>query len=160
MPDNFSGAWEALSPALLPMQAGLFFLLMLFVSVWDLCVREIPDRLQLAIAALTFLYFSPVNLLGVLGAVPYFVVALFFHEMDGMGGGDIKLTAATGAVLGLPMSLLSSVIGLGTFIVYSTVYMAVVRLRGRKGRIAFPVGPFLALGAAVAYFIKNGGRIV
>lgn len=157
MPDKPAGAWAALSPVLLPMQAGLFLFLLLLVSVWDLHFREIPDRLQLAIAALAFLCFSPGNLLGILGAAPYLLVALFFGGMDGMGGGDIKLAAATGAVLGLPMSLLSSVIGLGTFTIYSTVYTAAVRLCGGKGRIAFPVGPFLALGAAAAYFIKNGG---
>lgn len=159
MPDKLAGAWAALSPVLLPMQAGLFLFLLLLVSVWDLRFREIPDYLQLAIAALTFLCFSPGNLLGILGAAPYFLVALFFHGMDGMGGGDIKLAAATGVVLGLPASLLSSVIGLGAFTVYSTVYTAAAWLHGRKGRIAFPVGPFLALGTAVAYFIKNGGIV-
>lgn len=159
MPDRLAGAWAAVSPVLFPVQAGLFLFLLLLVSVWDLRFREIPDRLQLAIAVLTFLCFSPGNLLGVFGAAPYLLAALSFHGMDGMGGGDIKLAAATGAVLGLPMSLLASMIGLGAFTVYSTVYTAAARLRGRKGRIAFPVGPFLALGAVIAYIIKNGGIV-
>lgn len=128
------------------MQAGLFLILLFLASVWDLRFREIPDSLQAAVASLTLLCFCPGNLLGVLGAVPYLLVALFFHGMDGMG-----------VVLGLSASLLSSVIGLSAFILYSTVYTAAARLHGKKGRIAFPVGPFLALGAATAYFIKHGG---
>lgn len=155
MPDKLAEAWAALEPVRMSLQAGLFLLLLLFVSVWDLRFREIPDRLQLAIAALTFLCFSPGNLFGIFGAAPYLIVALFFHGMDGMGGGDIKLVAATGAVLGLPASLFSSVIGLGAFTVYSAVYTAAARLHGKRGRIAFPVGPFLALGAVIAYFTKG-----
>ncbi|CAN4043254.1 hypothetical protein BBBGCB_BBBGCB_11580, partial [Dysosmobacter welbionis] len=53
------------------MQAVLFLFLLVAVSVCDLKQREIPDGLQLAIAALTLLCFSPVNLWGVLGALPY-----------------------------------------------------------------------------------------
>lgn len=154
MPDNPASALSALNPTFQSLQAGLFVLLLLLVSIWDLRFRKIPDRLQLAIGALTFLCFSPGNLLGILGAAPYLIVALFFHGMDGMGGGDIKLAAATGMVLGLPASLLSSIIGLGAFTVYSTAYTAIARLHGKRGRIAFPVGPFLALGAVIAYFIK------
>lgn len=86
--------------SLAALQAGLFLLLLLAASVCDLCCREIPDSLQLLIAATTLLYFSSQNLLGILGALPYLVIALLFSGMDGMGGGDIKLVAATGIVLG------------------------------------------------------------
>lgn len=148
------------APVLLPLQAGLFLLLLLAASACDLRFRKIPDGLQLAIAALTFLCFSPGNLLGILGALPYLTVALFFQGMDGMGGGDIKLAAATGIVLGLPASLSASMIGLGVFILYSTVYITVKRLHGQGKKTAFPVGPFLSLGAASAYFMKMGGYIL
>ncbi|SFG53924.1 prepilin peptidase [Enterocloster clostridioformis] len=157
MPDSVGAALAPFLPRMQVVQAGLFLILLFLASVWDLRFREIPDSLQAAVASLTLLCFCPGNLLGVLGAVPYLLVALFFHGMDGMGGGDIKLAAATGVVLGLSASLLSSVIGLSAFILYSIVYTATTRLHGKKGRIAFPVGPFLALGAAAAYFIKHGG---
>lgn len=143
-----------------PVQAGLFLLLLFAVSVCDLKRRIIPDILQLAIAALTLLCFSPGNLLGILGAFPYLVIALFFGGMDGMGGGDIKLAAATGVVLGLPASLTASILGLGCFVLYSTIYTRLKRLHGQKGKIPFPVGPFLSLGAACAYFMKIGGLIL
>ena len=34
------------------------------------------------------------------------------------------------------------------------------RLHGKKEKIPFPVGPFLAAGAAAAYFMKIGGLIL
>lgn len=160
MPGNLVISQTTLALVMQLVQAGLFLLLLITVSIYDLRLREIPDRLQLAIAALTFVCFSTNNLLGIFGAVPYLAVALFFHGMEGMGGGDIKLVAAIGVVLGLPASLLSSVIGLSVFTLYSTIYTAVKRLYGRKEKIAFPVGPFLALGAAAAYFMKNGGIVL
>lgn len=147
------------NPAL-PMQAGLFLVLLIAVSACDIRHREIPDSLQLAIAALTFLCFSPWNLLGILGALPYLVIALFFGGGDGMGGGDIKLAAATGAVLGLPASLTASMLGLGGFVFYSTLYMKLKGIHGQKRKIPFPVGPFLAAGCAAAYFMKIGGLIL
>lgn len=143
-----------------PVQAGLFVLLLLAASVCDLRSREIPDWLQLAIAATALLCFSPQNLLGILGALPYLVMALLFNGMDGMGGGDIKLVAATGIVLGLPASLSMSIIGLVSFTIYATVHTVIRQHHGKVETIGFPVGPFLACGAVVAYFMKMGGMIL
>ena len=55
MPDKLTAS----DPAMLTLQAGMFLLLLLAASLSDLKRREIPDRLQLAIASLTFLSFSP-----------------------------------------------------------------------------------------------------
>lgn len=153
-------ATAAFAPAMLTVQAGLFLLLLLAVSICDLHSREIPDGLQLAIAASTLLCFMPGNLLGILGALPYLVVALFFGGAHGIGGGDIKLAAATGAVLGLTASLTASVLGLAVFTVYGIIYSCIRLLHGQKGKTAFPVGPFLAAGSAAAYFMKIGGFIL
>ena len=147
-------------PVLLPVQAGLFILLLLAVSVCDIRSREIPDSLQLGIAALIFLHVQPGNLLGVLGALPYLVVVLFFGDIRGIGGGDIKLAAATGAVLGLAASLTASVLGLSAFTIYGSICSCIRRLHGQKGKTAFPVGPFLAAGSVAAYFMKIGGFIL
>lgn len=153
-------ATVAFAPVLLPVQAALFLLLLLAVSVCDIRSREIPDRLQLAIAALSFLCFTPGNLMGILGALPYLTVALFFGGANGIGGGDIKLAAAAGAVLGLAASLTASVLGLSAFTVYGVVCSWIRRLHGQTGKTAFPVGPFLAAGSAAAYFMKIGGLIL
>lgn len=164
MPGNpavlLTTATAVFSPVRLPVQAGLFFSLLFAVSVCDIRYREIPDGLQVVIAALTFLCFSPGNLLGILGALPYLVIALLFSALEGIGGGDIKLAAATGVVLGLPASLTASVLGLAAFLVYAIPCSCIRRIHGRKGKYAFPVGPFLAVGSAAAYFMKIGGLIL
>lgn len=157
MPDNpavlLAEVTAAFITVLIPVQAGLFFLLLLAVSFCDIRSREIPDSLQIAIAASTFLSFSPGHLLGIFGALPYFVIALFFGGVHGIGGGDIKLAASTGLVLGLPASLTASMLGLTAFTVFGITCTCIGRLRGQKEKMAFPVGPFLAAGAAAAYFI-------
>ncbi|MBS6955382.1 MAG: prepilin peptidase [Enterocloster asparagiformis] len=164
MPDNpaalLTEATAAFTPVLVPVQAGLFLSLLFVVSVCDIRSREIPDSLQLAIAALVLLRFTPGDLFGVLGALPYLAVALFFDGIHGIGGGDIKLAAATGLVLGLAASLTASVLGLAVFLAYAATCSCIRRLHGRKGKYAFPVGPFLAVGSATAYFMKIGGLIL
>lgn len=160
MPVNPFPALMAFAPVLQPIQAVLFLLLLIAISICDLRCREIPDDLQAALAATTLLCFSPLNLLGIFGALPYLVIALFFGGIDGIGGGDIKLAAATGMVLGLSASLSASILGLGCFLFYTTIYTAGRRLHGNIEEIGFPVGPFLALGAAAAYFMKMGGLIL
>ena len=80
------------------LQAVLFFCLLLAASVWDLRKRIIPDSICLLIALTGLIDFSPVNLLGVLAALPLLLAALY--KPEGIGGGDIKLTAAAGMVLG------------------------------------------------------------
>lgn len=150
----------SITPVLQIVQAVLFLFLLAAVSVCDIKSREIPDRLQAAIALLCFLQFSPQNLAGVLAALPYLLAALAGPDTGGIGGGDIKLAAAIGLVLGLPASLAASVMGLAGFTVFGLVCSVIKRLKGRKERVAYPVGPFLASGAALAYFLKIGGWIV
>ena len=93
-------------------QAVLFFSLLIAVSAWDLRYRIIPDRFQAGIALLSFLNFAPGQLLGALGAVPYLIVALFCKREGGMGGGDIKLAAAAGSVMGLYPAVFACVVAL------------------------------------------------
>ena len=97
-------------------------------------------------------------LAGILGAVPYLMTALFFD--NGIGGGDVKLAAATGLVLGLPASLAASLLGLTGFILYAGVCSGIKRLLGKEGKEGYPVGPFLSAGAIAAYLLKNGGTIL
>ena len=142
------------------LQAVLFPLLLVMVSACDIKNREIPDSLQAAIALLSLLHFSPWNLAGAFTALPYLLVALAGNGTGGIGGGDIKLAASMGTVLGLPSGVAASVMGLSAFIVYGLICSCVRRLMGKKGRTAHPAGPFLAAGAAIAYFMEIGGWII
>ncbi len=98
------------------------------------------------------------SLVGILvGGGLLFIVAEGYHlitKRDGMGGGDIKLLAGIGAVLGwypaLLIILISSVIG-SLYGVFLIVFM-------KKGRLAeMPFGPFIAIGALFYHFIAGAG---
>ncbi len=89
---------------------------------------------------------------GFLWAIAYFYFV--FRKQEGMGGGDIKLLAWIGAVLGwkaIPFIIISaSLIG--------TVGGLVAALRGNQGmKAVIPFGPYLALGAVLFLF---GGETI
>ena len=84
---------------------------------------------------------------GFLWAIAYFY--FFFRKEEGMGGGDIKLLAWIGAVLGwkaIPFVIIvSSLVG--------TLGGALIALRQKKGmKTVIPFGPYLALGAVIYLF--------
>ena len=91
------------------LQGDLFIALLLAASLWDLHNRIVPDSLSLGIALTGLLAFEPEKLFGILAAVPFLLAALV---LGGMGGGDIKLIAASGLVLGFHKSIVAMIIGL------------------------------------------------
>lgn len=100
-------------------------------------------------------FFSPPTpldaFLGMLvgGGILYLVAVL---SRGGMGGGDIKLTAMVGALLGWRAALLT--IFLGTL--SGSIIAVILLASGKKSRKdPMPFGPFLALGAVLALFWGN-----
>lgn len=88
------------------------------------------------------------RLLGVMVvALPMLLLALLVE--GAFGGGDIKLMASSGFLLGWRSMIPAIFLGLLTGGVYC-VWMLWRKKLGRKDRFAF--GPFLAVGLAVAYF--------
>lgn len=79
------------------------------------------------------------------GAVLGFAIFLVVYCLGGMGGGDVKLMAAFGALLGpmgiLTAAVLTSVIG---------ALMAAASLALRRRRKAIPYGPAIVLGSWLA----------
>ena len=131
-------------------QAVFFIALLCAASVTDLTKRIIPNWLCLGIAGVSIIGFTPVKLLGILIALPFLLAAVFF---GGMGGGDIKLMAACGLVLGLPKGLLTAITGLSLLLIYVGIYRIVCRVQRREAKKAFPLAPFLSTGCLLAYFI-------
>ncbi|MEO5357326.1 MAG: prepilin peptidase [Nitrospirae bacterium YQR-1] len=85
-------------------------------------------------------------------------------KKEAMGGGDIKMMAMTGAVLGWKAVLLATFAG--SFI--GSVYgISVIIVKGRDWQSKIPFGPFLAIGTLISlYFGRellflylNAGRI-
>ncbi len=138
----------------------LFVWGLIVVSMIDFDHMILPDVFTLSgiVVGLIGSAFSPQRsfleaLGGVLfgGGIFWAIAYLYYvwRKEDGIGGGDIKLTAWIGAVLGwqsipfvvLSSSLLGSVVGLS--LVFKTK-------AGWKLRI--PYGPYLALGAVIYLF--------
>lgn len=76
----------------------------------------IPDFLCLLTAAAGLISFSPAQFFGVLAALPLLIAALIRPEC--MGGGDIKLTAAAGFVLGFWRGIWGMALGLLLAVLY------------------------------------------
>ncbi|WP_129723802.1 prepilin peptidase [Xylanivirga thermophila] len=139
MPDKLAAA-----------QAVFFIALLCSASAIDFAKRIIPNWLSIAIATISILDFTPVKMLGILVALPFLVAAIF---CGGMGGGDIKLMAACGLVLGLPKGLLAATAGLSLLLLYVVVYRIFCKVQRREAQNAFPLAPFLSAGCLLAYFI-------
>jgi leader peptidase (prepilin peptidase)/N-methyltransferase len=143
-----------------------FVATLLVITFIDIDHRIIPDVISLPGIPLFFLASLGLpqirlidSLLGILvGGGSLFLVAWTYSlitRKQGMGGGDIKLLAMIGAVIGwqgvLFTIFLSSAVG--------TLTGMAVMIRSRKGmKLAIPFGPFLAIGG-IAY-IFFGPRLI
>lgn len=140
------------------LQLGLLLFVGLVASVEDVRFRQIPNWLCL-IAFVGGLVVSTLDGgwrgLGssALGAIAGFAVFYFFFLFFGRGGGDVKLMAGFGAILGAPLALTavfwSSV--LGGLVAALVVIGAWIRSRIRSGEFqrpeAIPYAPAISLGA-------------
>lgn len=143
-------SWIGFSNLPLFIQGGIFFALLLLASIFDIKKRIIPDIICLFIAFTGLIYFEPVKLFGILAALPLLIVALLW---GGMGGGDIKLMAASGIVLGFTGSIAAMIIGLTAMLLFYVFHVMAQRLRRRECPKAYPLAPFLSLGCLAAYFL-------
>lgn len=126
------------------MQAVLFTVLLLAAAWIDYRRHIIPDRLNLGIALSALLCFYPGNLWGILAAVPFLAAAMGGR----MGGGDVKLVAACGLVLGVRDTMAGCIIGLSLMLCFCMVSPG-----GLKRNEARPMAPFLSAGFLAAYFL-------
>nr|WP_288978445.1 A24 family peptidase [uncultured Blautia sp.] len=127
-------------------QAIVFLLLLLAASVTDLKKRVVPDLLCMLIALSAAISFRPEQLWGIFIAIPFLLAAVF---CGGMGGGDIKLMAAAGLVMGFPAGIFATIVGLSLVLAYSVI----VKICKKTQVIAVPLVPFLSVGCAAGYLI-------
>lgn len=125
----------------------LFFLLLSLAAVSDIRKRMIPDCLVVLLAGVSLLPPEPVYAAGILVAMPLFLAGI---TVGGIGGGDIKLTAACGLVLGFERTFAGLLMGLCFLLVFHAAGSHVKRIRketcnwGKEQ--AYPLVPFLLLG--------------
>ncbi|MCG6550906.1 MAG: prepilin peptidase [Candidatus Magnetominusculus sp. LBB02] len=141
----------------------MFLSALIVITFIDIAHQIIPDVISLpgiVLGLIGSIFILPEphvygRLLGIVGSLTglltggliFYVIAV--ASRGGMGGGDIKFMAMTGATLGWKSVLLTIFIGSFAGSMYGLSLM-VFKGKGRKTKI--PFGPFLALGAAVSLF--------
>jgi len=121
----------------------------------DLRRRAIANRITLAGLSTGLVYHAAGRGLAGLawsaaGAAVGFAVFLIFYLLGGMGAGDLKLSAAFGALLGPSRILLAALLSAPIGAVLAAAYLAC----NRRAR-AIPYAPALTLGAWLA--LLGGG---
>lgn len=155
-----TGVLFAAAPLVLGWSAELFVawtLISLFMIIFvsDITYMIIPDKVLLVFMGIFLLerIFIPLDpwwnsLLG--AAVGFFLLLLIaVISKGGMGGGDIKLFALLGFVLGIKMVLLSFFLATLFGALFGIIGLLIGKLK-RKNPI--PFGPFIAVGTLAAYF--------
>ncbi len=88
------------------------------------------------------------------GGLLWAVREAFFllRGVEGMGFGDVKMMAMVGAFLGLPLTLLTILLG---SVAGSVLGLAFIRLSGKERGYELPFGTFLGVGAVIAVLYGN-----
>lgn len=141
----------------------IFITTLLVITFIDIDHRIIPDLISLPGIILFFIASLIIptisirdSLIGILvgGGILYVTAELYLRitGKEGMGGGDVKLLAMIGALIGwqgvlftiFASSLIGTIIG--------TIMMLI---QGKNLKLAIPFGPFLSIGAVVYVFFGN-----
>ena len=136
---------------------------LVMITLIDAYTQMIPPALNIILGVLGF--FSILTMPGisvterVIGffciSVPMFLIVLLVP--GGFGGGDIKMMAASGILLGWKGNLAAFFIGL----IIGGIYGAFLLISGKKGRKEhFAFGPCLSIGIFVSAYAGIGMRIV
>ena len=141
---RFDLSWQALL-------ACLFVSALLALSVIDARTGEIPLGINLAIlvlaAAATALDFSnwPTHVIGLFAVSVPLLLVWIVTKGAGVGGGDIKLLAAAGLLLGWKLLLFAVVAGC-----IAAVCVHIPRMALKKAGRALAFGPYLSFGMFLA----------
>lgn len=135
-----------------------FLTVLTAVAVTDWKTQTIPDRFHVLIFLLGILairLFPEIDMqsrmLGIIVlSVPMLLLALISPGF--FGGGDIKLAAVCGWLLGWRAALFAGVVSVMTGGIFCVAMLVTGRM-SRKDHFAF--GPFLALGFGMAVFVMN-----
>jgi leader peptidase (prepilin peptidase)/N-methyltransferase len=152
--------WHTFPDKLLLLAYAPFCLALIALAAIDLEHRLLPDIITipgvilglLLSLILPHLSFPEAAAGALVGGALFYGTAWLYEKLAGrrgLGGGDVKLLAMIGAILGvgaLPLVILVSA-GLGTLIGLVRVLGQGPGPRGRWRTLSLPYGPFLAAGA-------------
>lgn len=129
----------------------VFFLALSLAAVSDMRSRVIPDWMPCMIAAASLLPPGQVCAAGMAACLPLLAAGI---TAGGIGGGDIKLTAACGLVLGFQRTFMGLFLALCLLLVWHGICRAAGKIRKKgiktgKGH-AYPLVPFLWMGMLIS----------
>lgn len=138
----------------------VFITILLIISFIDIDSKTIPDIITIPGIPLFFLasFALPAvttidSLFGILaGGGSLFIVALIYYlftKKEGMGGGDIKLLAMIGAIIGWQGVLFTVFIASSVGTLTGLLMMLSTKM---SLKMAVPFGPFLSIGAIIYIF--------
>jgi leader peptidase (prepilin peptidase)/N-methyltransferase len=142
---------------------------LIVITFIDLDHQIIPDGITLPGTVLALVFgstilpdpFSRADVLGfraslsglLFGAGLFYsigIIGSIVFRQEAMGGGDIKLMAMLGGILGWKGIILTTFLG---SLSGSLVGISLIGLKGKEGGTKIPFGPYLALGALLSLFL-------
>jgi leader peptidase (prepilin peptidase)/N-methyltransferase len=137
---------------------------LIVVTFIDLDYTIIPDKITLPLIGFGYMISWIPNttvthwesLIGILVGGGFLYLTAFFYQViagkEGMGGGDIKLMAMVGSIMG-PWKVFMSIF-FASFVgsIISIIYL---RLSGKGREHPIPFGPFLAFGSVLTLFFGD-----
>ena len=136
----------------------VIFGILLLISIVDFKIHMIPDQLNMLLflaGIWSSFVFQKITITGrVFGifvvSIPFFIIAVL--SSGGLGGGDIKLMAASGVLLGVTGNVFAACFGLllGGF---CGVFLLLTKRIGYKE--CFALGPFFVWELRLYFFREN-----
>jgi len=124
------------------LMCAIVFQVLLFASVYDIKTHTVPDYVHILILSAGLLRFQPLPAFFGFILVPLPFLIAFLREENSVGGGDIKLMAACGFVLGVRLGFSALTFGLFMAVMWNAAY--------NKEKNPFSLAPYLTLGCFLA----------
>jgi prepilin signal peptidase PulO-like enzyme (type II secretory pathway) len=129
-------------------------LLLLYASLSDLKTRRVSDCVSIMIFILSLVGFEAANLPSMLiGAmivfIPQFALAII-RPSRACGGADLKISTALAFMLGAGKGVFALIVGMLLAVIVMAIYN---KVNAKDQKEAFPLVPFLSIGAMLAYII-------
>ena len=124
--------------------------ILLVISIIDFKIKIIPNQLNVLLfisGIWSGFVFQEVTFLSRFLGV--FSVSIPMFILGGLGGGDVKLMAASGVLLGIKWNIFAACAGLLLGGLYG-FFLLITKRAKRKD--CFALGPFLCIGIAVVFF--------
>ena len=143
-------------PITLAIKGLLFSALLLYAAISDIKKREIDNFVPVSILIISLIETGGSFWGAVITVLPFLIPALI--RSGSIGGGDIKLMFACGAVLGIGYGLLQTIIALSLVAVFSLGILITKGSTACKNK-TIPLAPFLCVGGILTFILSNMGGI-